>query len=123
MQVALGRPCRRDPVPSVQLFLKNLGADISQTFDSFLLAFALRQQVDRGFEAQIVQCQLCTRRINPVKPIQKRLCWFHNNCATVDRFHTLRSLKLPCGGSSSTTLPSARGARWLPDSRDVVGPA
>ena len=90
---------------------------------AFLLAFALRQQVDRGFEAQIVQCQLCTRRINPVKPIQKGLCWFNNNCGTVDRLHTVWSLKLPCGGSSSTTLPNARAAGWLRDSRDVGGPA
>src|SRR5258708_15495365 len=111
-------PCTSRPtVP------KNLGADLSQTFDGRLLAFALRQQVDRGFKAQIVQCQLCTRRINPVKPIQKGLCWFNSNCGTVDRLHTVWSLKLPCGGSSSTTLPNARGAGWLRDSRDVGGPA
>ena len=56
--------------------------------DTFLLAFALRQQVNGGIEPQVIERQVGTGWINPVKPIQKRLCWFNNDCGTVDHLHT-----------------------------------
>ena len=86
IQVALGRPRRRNSAPAVQLFLKDLGADLSEILDGFFLSFAFRQQVNRGLEPQVVECQLGTGRIDSVKPIQKRLRWFNHDCGTVDRF-------------------------------------
>jgi len=72
-QISLRGPNGRHPIPAVKLFFENLAADLSQKLKSLFFAIAFRQQVDCRLSSEIVECEVRTRRIHSLKPVQERL--------------------------------------------------
>ena len=64
IQLAVFGPHRRHTIPSIQLLLKDLAADLGQMLKRLLLGFPLRQEVNRWLPSEVFQCQLRTRWIH-----------------------------------------------------------
>src|ERR1035438_1670270 len=65
-QTSLRRPNGRNAIPTVELFLEDLAADLPQTLEGLLFVVRFRQQVNGRIESQVLQSQMGARRIDPM---------------------------------------------------------
>src|SRR5262249_22398616 len=87
IQFAAFRPHRRHTIPTIQLLLKDLAAPLGQMLKRLVLGFPLRQEVNRWLPSEVFQCQLRTRWVHSVQPVQEWLRGPHYDRRTIDHVH------------------------------------
>ena len=88
IQLEVFRTHRRHTIPAIQFLLKDLATDLGQMLKRPVLGFPFRQEVNRWLPSELFQCQLRSRRIHSVQPVQKWLRGPHYDRRTIDHVHS-----------------------------------
>src|ERR1035437_2850154 len=87
IETPVWRPGRSIRVPTPQLLLEDLLAQLAENVGDLLVRVALGNEVDGWVAPQIEQCNVPAGRVGRLQPIQNGLFWGYHDGGPVQRGH------------------------------------